>query len=200
MVEQLLQLVKEQAQGAVVNNPAVPNDKNDAVINAATHSIATGLQEELANGNAKGVLGLLGGAGSATPDAQNPVVNKISGNFLDTLLQKFNLDSGAAKQIAGSLIPSVLGSLASKTQDPNNNSFNIQDILNSLTGGKAQGLNLPGILGKLSGGLDKDGDGDVDLQDLTGLLSSGAKEQQQQQQQPQQNEGGIGGMLKNLLG
>jgi hypothetical protein len=195
MVEQLLQLVKEQAQGAVVNNPAVPNDKNDAVINAATHSITTGLQQELANGNAKEVLGLLGG-GNAAPDAQNPVVSRISGNFLDTLLQKFNLDSGAAKQIAGSLIPSVLGSLASKTQDPNNSGFNIQDILNSLTGGKAQGVNLSGILGRLSGGLDKDGDGDVDFQDLTGLLSNGAKEQQQQQG----NEGGIGGMLKNLLG
>lgn len=195
MLEQLLNLVKEQAQDPVVNNPAVPNEQNDAVINAATASIASGLQEEIANGNASQVVNLLGGG--AASDPQNPVVNRISGNFVDTLLQKFNLDSGAAKQIAGTLIPSVLGSLVRKTNDPGDNSFNLQSILNSLTGGKAQGMDLSGILGRLAGGgLDKDGDGDVDLQDLMGALSSGAR--QQQQQQPAG--GGLGGMLKSLLG
>ncbi|WP_298736648.1 hypothetical protein [uncultured Chitinophaga sp.] len=198
MLEQLLSLVKEQAQGPVVDNPIVPNEQNDAVINAATASIASGLQEEIANGNASQVVGLLGGAGSA-PDPQNPVVNRISGNFVDTLLQKFNLDAGTATKIAATLIPSVLGSLVKKTNDPNDNSFNLQSILNSLTGGKAQGLDLSGILGRLAGGgLDKDGDGDVDLQDLMGMLSSGARQQQQQQQQP--SSGGLGDMLKNLLG
>ena len=196
MLEQLLSLVKEQAQGPVVDNPAVPNEQNDAVMSAATASIASGLQDEIASGNAGQVVSLLGGAG-ASPDPQNPVVNRISGNFADTLLQKFNLDSGTATQIAGSLIPSVLGSLVKKTNDPGDNSFNLQSILNSLTGRKAQGLDLSRILGRLAGGgLDKDGDGDVDLQDLMGALSSGAR--QQQQQQP--TGGGLGGMLKNLLG
>jgi hypothetical protein len=200
MLEQLLNLVKEQAQGPVVNNPQVPNEQNEAVINAATASIASGLQEEIASGNASQVISLLGGTGAA-PDEQNPVVNRISGNFVDTLLQKFNLDAGSAKQIAGTLIPSVLGSLVKKTNDPGDNSFNLQSILNSLTGGKAQGLDLSGILGRLAGGgLDRDGDGDVDLQDLMGALTSGARQQQQQQQQQQPAGGGLGGMLKDLLG
>ncbi|HEY8920389.1 MULTISPECIES: hypothetical protein [unclassified Chitinophaga] len=195
MLDQLLNLVKENAQGAVINNPAVPNEQNEAVIHAATESIASGLQDEMANGNTSQVVSLLGGAGSAT-DPQNPVVNKLSGNLAGTLLEKFNLPAGTAQQIAGSLIPAVLGSLVKKTNDPNDHSFNLQGILNSLTGGQASGINLSGILGRLSGGLDKDGDGDVDLQDLMGVLSNGAK--QQQQQQP--SEGGLGGMLKNLLG
>jgi len=198
MLEELLNLVKENAQGAVVNNPAVPDEQNEAVMHAATQSITSGLQEEMANGNTSQVLSLLGGAGNAT-DMQNPVVNKISGNFVGTLLEKFNLPAGTAQQIATSLIPAVLGSLVKKTNDPNNQSFNLQNILNSLTGGKAAGLDISGILGRFSGGLDRDGDGDVDLQDLMGALSNGAK--QQQQQQPGSNDsGGLGGMLKNLLG
>ncbi|SEK63301.1 hypothetical protein SAMN04488505_101587 [Chitinophaga rupis] len=195
MLDQLLNLVKENAQSAVINNPAVPNEQNEAVIHAATESIASGLQDEMANGNTSQVVSLLGGAGSAT-DPQNPVVNKLSGNLAGTLLEKFNLPAGTAQQIAGSLIPAVLGSLVKKTNDPNDHSFNLQSILNSLTGGQASGINLSGILGRLSGGLDKDGDGDVDLQDLMGVLSNGAK--QQQQQQP--SGGGLGGMLKDLLG
>lgn len=193
MLEQLLDLVKEHAQEAVVNNPDVPNEHNDAVIGAATSSIASGLQQELANGNTEGVLGLLGGTQSATAD--NPVVSNISNNLVGTLLEKFNLDKGTATQLATSLIPTVLGSLAHKTNDPNNSSFSLDGILNSLTGGSAQGLNLQSILGQLSGGLDKNGDGKVDLSDLTSLLSNGAQQQQQQQGES----GGIGGLLKNLL-
>jgi hypothetical protein len=200
MLEQLMDLVRENAQGAVVNNPAVPNEQNDAVIGAATSSIASGLQQELANGNTEGVLSLLGGAGNEAASAGNPVVSNISNNFIGTLLEKFNLDKGAATQLAATLIPTVLGSLASKTKDPSNSSFSLDGILNSLTGGSAQGLNLNGILGSLSGGLDKNGDGKVDLSDLTSLLSNGAQQQQQQQQQSGDNSGGIGGLLKNLLG
>ncbi|HEY8959821.1 hypothetical protein [Chitinophaga sp.] len=197
MLEQLMDLVRENAQGAVVNNPAVPNEQNEAVIGAATSSIASGLQQELASGNTEGVLSLLGGADSDTSNA-NPVVGNISNNFVGTLLEKFHLDKGTATQIAATLIPTVLGSLVNKTKDPNNSSFSLDGILNSLTGGSAQGLNLNGILGGLSGGLDKNGDGQVNLEDLKSLLSNGAQQQQQQQQAG--DGGGIGGLLKNLLG
>ncbi len=197
MLEQLMDLVRENAQGTVVNNPAIPNEQNEAVIGAATSSIATGLQQELASGNTEGVLSLLGGAGSDT-SAANPVVGNISNNFIGTLLEKFHLDKGTATQLAATLIPTVLGSLVNKTKDPNNSSFSLDGILNSLTGGSAQGLNLNGILGGLSGGLDKNGDGQVNLDDLKSLLSNGAQQQQQQQQAG--DGGGIGGLLKNLLG
>jgi hypothetical protein len=193
MLEQLMDLVREHAQGAVVNNPAVPNEQNEAVIGAATESIASGLQQELANGNTEGVLSLLGGNSAAS--ASNPVVSNISNNLVGTLLEKFNLDKGAATQLAATLIPTVLGALSNKTNDPSNGSFSLDGILNSLTGGSAQGINLQGILGSLSGGLDKNGDGQVNLDDLKSLLSNGA-----QQQQQANTGGGIGGLLKNLLG
>lgn len=190
-----MELVREHAQSTVVNNPAVPNEQNEAVMSAATASITNGLQQELANGNTEGVLSLLGGQSATAQD--NPVVGNISNNFIGTLLEKFNLDKGAATQLAASLIPTVLGSLVHKTNDPSNNNFSLNGILNSLTGGAAGGIDLQGVLGKLSGGLDKNGDGKVDLSDLTSLFSNGASQQQQGQQG---NEGGIGGMLKNLLG
>ncbi|SHL84021.1 hypothetical protein SAMN05444266_105177 [Chitinophaga jiangningensis] len=192
MFEQLLQLVQEHAQTAVVNNPAVPNEQNQAVVQAATESITSSLQQELANGNTAGVLSLLGGQSDTNA---NPLVNNISNNFLDTLLKKFNLDKGAATQIAGSLIPAVLGSLVNKTNDPSNKGFSLDGILGSLTGGASSGLDLNGILGKLKGGLDKDGDGDVDFNDLKNVLSNGAK-----QQQGGNSGAGFGDVLKNLFG
>lgn len=197
MLEQLMELVREHAQSTVVNNPAVPNEQNEAVIGAATESIASGLQQELANGNTEGVLSLLGGQSATGATQDNPVVGNISNNFVGTLLEKFNLDKGTATQLAASLIPTVLGSLVNKTNDPSNSSFNLNNIFSSLTGGAANGIDLQGVLGKLSGGLDKNGDGKVDLSDLTSLFSNGAS---QQQQGGNDAGGGIGGMLKNLLG
>lgn len=192
MLDQLLQLVKSSADEAVIANPAVPNEHNEAVINEATNAVAGGLQDALANGNTKDVLSLLGGKSEA--NASNPLVNNISNNFMGGLMEKFGINSATATQIAGSLIPSVLGKLAKKTNDPGDSSFNLPDILNSLTGGSASGLNLGGILGKF--GLDKDGDGDVDFQDLSSMLSKGAK---QQQQAGTKSEGGLGGLLGGLF-
>ncbi|WP_295126861.1 DUF937 domain-containing protein [uncultured Chitinophaga sp.] len=193
MLDQLLQLVKSSANEAVVANPAVPNEQNEAVIGEATNAVATGLQDALANGNTNDVLSLLSGKSDAS--TANPLVNNISGNLVESLTKKFGLNSGTASQIAGTLIPAVLGKLVKKTNDPNDSSFNIQDILNSLTGGSASGLNLGGILGKF--GLDKDGDGDVDFQDLTAMLSKGAKQEKQKQGG---ESGGLGGLLGGLFG
>lgn len=190
MLDQLVQLVRENAQQTVVANPAIPNEQNEAVIGEATHSIAAGLQSALASGNVREVMGLFNSDGQV--DNSNPVVNNISGNLIGNLTEKFNLNGGTAASIAGALIPAVLGSLVKKTNDPANNGFSLDGIFSSLTGGSTQGMNLGGLLGKFAGGLDKDGDGDVDMQDLMGMISNGAKQQQ--------SSGGLGGLLGGLLG
>jgi hypothetical protein len=196
MLDQLLDLVREHAQTTVVNNEAVPNSQNEAIVGAAATSITGGLQQALANGQASEVLALFNGNDTT---ASNGVVSNISNNFLGTLLEKFHLDKGVAQQITASLIPTVLGSLVHKTNDPSNNQFSLDGILNSLTGGAANGINLQGILGSLSGGLDKNGDGKVNLDDLTSLLSNGAKQQQEGNAKGGLEEG-LGGVLKNLFG
>ncbi|WP_343305043.1 hypothetical protein AAHN97_26230 [Chitinophaga niabensis] len=190
MLDQLVQLVRDSAQETVVANPAIPNEQNDAVIGEASHSIASGLQEALASGNVKDVMGLFNSNGQV--DNSNPVVNNISGNLISSLKEKFNLNGSSAAAIAGSLIPSVLGSLVKKTNDPSDNGFSLDGIFSSLTGGSSQGLNLGSLLGKFAGGLDKDGDGDVDMQDMVGMISNGAKQQQ--------GSGGLGGLLGGIFG
>lgn len=177
MLEQLFNLVKEHAGSAIVNNPDIANEQNGEAVGEVTNSIAATLQNALAGGQFNDVLKLLGGKGG---DLQsNPLASQISGNAISSLMDKFGLNKGQAGGIVSSLLPMVLNNLISKTNNPNDNSFDLQGILGSLTGGSTNGLDLQGLLGKITkGGLDRDGDGDTDLNDVINMVKGGAAQQQ----------------------
>ncbi len=195
MLEQLFNLVKEQAGSAIIQNPDIPNEQNDEAVADVTNNIAGGLQQALAGGQFKDVLKLLGGQGG---DLQNnPLASQLSGNAIQSLMNKFNLNQGQAGGIVSSLLPMVLQKLISKTNDPKDNSFDLQGIFSSLTGGKTGGIDLQGILGRVTqgGGLDRDGDGDTDLNDIINMVKGGASDQQQQS-----GGGGMMDIVKGLFG
>jgi hypothetical protein len=190
MLEQLFNLVKEQAGSSIIDNPDIPNERNDEAVADVTANISGGLQQALAGGQFNDVLSLLGGKGG---DLQNnPLANQLSGNAIESLMNKFNLNQGQAGSIVSNLLPGVLQKFISKTNDPGDNSFDLQGIFSSLTGGKTGGLDLQGMLGRVTqGGLDRDGDGDTDMQDIITMVKGGAAEQQQQ---------GGGGMMDLVKG
>jgi hypothetical protein len=142
MLENLISLVKENAKEAIINNPAIPNEQNDAACETAATSIFDSLKNMVSNGGLESVTQLLGNNGAA----QGSTVNEISGNVAGELMKKFGLENSAANGIVQSLIPTVMGQLTSKTNDPNDSSFDLQGILGALTGGDAGG-----IFGKLKG-------------------------------------------------
>jgi len=171
MLENLFNLVKQYAGDDIINNPSIPNERNDEAVSGVADSIAGGLQGALASGNIKDILSMF----SSNQDvAQSNVAQNIQGGFIDNLVGKFGLDRGQAGGIAASLIPMVLQNLVSKTNDPNDNSFDLQGILNNFSGGKTSGFDISGLMNKFKGGaFDRDGDGDTDLQDIAAMLKGG---------------------------
>lgn len=191
MLEQLFNLVKEQAGAAIIQNPDIPNERNDEAIGEVTNSVAGGLQNALAGGQFKDVLKLLGGQGGEVQN--NPLANQLSGNAVSSLMEKFGLNQGQAGNIVSNLLPGVLKNLISKTNNPADNSFDLQGIFSSLTGGKTGGLDIQGLLGKVTqGGLDKDGDGDTDFNDVINMVKGGATQSK--------GAGGMMDMVKGLFG
>jgi hypothetical protein len=171
MLDQLMNLVKQHAGDAIINNPAIPNERNEEAIQETSSSIAGGLQNMLKGGNITDLMNMFSGKHDA---GSSPVTNNISGGLIENLMNKFNLDKGAASNIAGNLVPDIMKKLVHKTNDPGDSSFDIQSIFNNLSGGSTSGFNVQGLLNKFKGaGMDKDGDGDVDMQDLMKLVSGG---------------------------
>ena len=198
MFDQLMNLVKQYSGDAVINNPNVPNEQNDAVMSTASGSIMDTLKGMMSGGGATRVLNLF--SQNSNEDVTNhPVTQNVSSNLVTTLMDKFGFDSNKAGGIASSLIPMVMSKLVSKTNDNNDNSFDLQGIFNSLSGNKTGGMDIAGLLSKFGGSsLDKNNDGQVNLADLTAAFSG--NNSQTNEQNPQQSGGGIMDTLKGLFG
>lgn len=170
MLENILNLVQQFAGDSIINNPAIPNEKNHEAIAVASESITGGLSGLLSQGGMKEVLRMFSGQDSGSNN--QGVTQQISNGLTQNLMDKLGLDNNAAGSIAGSLIPQVLKNLVQRTNDPNDSSFDIQGLFNSLSGGRTSGVNLQDMLSRVkSGALDLDGDGDTDLQDLLLLFN-----------------------------
>jgi hypothetical protein len=203
MLEQLFNLVKEQSQELVVQNPEIPNEYNDSVMADATDTVFSGLQSSAAGGGLQSILSLFnqrgGGGGNGIAGLlSNPIVASLISQFAGKLTGKYNVNSSQASGIAGQLIPSILGNLVQRTNDPNNSSFDLNGILGSLAGGgnsSGGGFDIGSLVSKVgSMGGDVDGDGDTDLQDMIARFTQGA-----QQQQTQRSAGG-GGIMDLIQG
>ncbi len=145
MFDQLLQLVKENAGEAIINNPAIPNEQNDAAVETATDSIMDHLKGLAGGGNLDSVMSLFQGSGNA---ADSPVVSNISSGVAGDLMKKFGIDQGAASNIVQQLIPVVMNKFVNKTNDPNDKSIDLQGIIGSLSGGQK---GAGGILNSIKG-------------------------------------------------
>lgn len=108
-----------------------------------------------------------GGTGSG-------IVQEATGNYAKELQQNMGLNEIRCAHAASKVIPQAMNQLATKTVDPSDSSFNIQDIFNKLSGGKTGGMDVQALLNRFGGGkLDKDADGDINMQDLTSMFSGG---------------------------
>jgi len=210
MLDNLVELVKGLAGDAVINNPDVPNEHNDAVVGEATNTVASGLQNMVAGGGIENIISLFKGGNQQQGDGKsllsNPIVNMMIGHFASKLMSKYGLGSNQASGVANNLIPNVLNGLINKTNDPNNSSFTLDNLLHSLTGGQStevaqeqqqsgnSGFNFQDLISKFTGGGGggQQSGGGGGLMDIFSKITSGAQNAQQQQ--------GAGGLMDTIKG
>lgn len=170
MLDKIINLVRENAGPAINNEPTIPPDKKEQAIEATGTSIQEGIQHSLQKGNIKDLLNMFSGRADVS---NNPVTSEVNNSFQQQMTNKVGLSSSQAGGLASAIIPMILSKLVNRTNDPNDKSFDIQDIFNQLSGGKTSGMDMGALLNKFKGGLDQDRDGDVDLNDLKGMFAGG---------------------------
>lgn len=170
MLDELVNLIRQNGQQAVVENDAVPNEHNEAIMQQARNSIMDGLRGMTGPGQ----VSSLSESVQSGQVENNPAVQQISNNFMGNIMQKFGINASTAASIASSLIPVVLSKIVNKGNQQGAGGFDLGALISSVTGGSStgSGSGLGGNLGSIGAklGLDKDGDGDVDLNDLTKMF------------------------------
>lgn len=202
MLEQLVSLLQSEGRGAIIDNPAIPNERNDEAMGLAAETVMSGLKNALSNGQLNDVVGLFTGKSDVN---NNPVAQGLSSDLAGSMMNQFGLDAQGAGSMASQLIPGLLNKLSQRTNDPNDKGFDINNMLGSLMGASSSDgkINIPGLAQGIDfssllkgANLDANGDGKIDLNDISGMVSklssggSGAS-------------GGLGGamdMLKGLFG
>ena len=149
MLDNLFSLVKEHAGDAIINNPAIPNERNDEAVQLASGSIFDTLKGAASNGNFGDIMNMFSGGGQAAQSS--PLAGVMQNSMVQNLMHKFGLDQGAAGNIASGLLPQVLNNFVNKTNDPNDSSFDIQGILSKVTGGGG-GFDVKNIISQFTGG------------------------------------------------
>ncbi len=148
MLDKIAQLVREQGQDAIVRNPQIPDDKNEEAINVTANSLMEQLTGRKSGFDLKSLTGLFQGADDDV--ASNPTTNKLTSGVADNLMKKLGIDNAAAMAIAGKVIPMVLARMKSKSNDPNDQDFDLNDMLDMFGKGKAGNIlgTLKGLLGR----------------------------------------------------
>jgi hypothetical protein len=168
MLDQLMQML--QQNGGNTENTA-------ALFQDAQQTITNGLQGLADTGELNTILTE---SNSYQEAAAHPSMQGISSNLSSNLMEKFGLNKGMAGTLVAAILPMILSKLMSGKNASNGASaggFDLGGLLGSLTGGSNNtNASTPnggsgGIMDTLSGlgakfGLDKDGDGDVDMNDL----------------------------------
>ena len=64
MFENLLNLVKENSGDSIIDNPAIPNEKNEDAIQTTTTSIFESLKGQFSSGNMSSIMDMFKGGGA----------------------------------------------------------------------------------------------------------------------------------------
>ncbi len=152
MLDQLVKLVEQNAGDAIVKNQAIPNQFNNAAIQEVAGSIFNTLKGQAAQGNLQQVASMLQGGGSSNL-ASNPMVKQMITSVAGNFAAKFGVSSAQAQSIVAGLLPTVMNQLVKKTNDPKDNSFDLTNIMKSVSGNN--NLDVASILGQVAGGNSK---------------------------------------------
>ena len=109
-------------------------------------------------------------------NSSSSVVQKPTEQLMSDIGKKFGINNTTTAGVAGSLIPQILSSLVQKAKDPNDNSFQIYDIVAAISGKSAQNSGIMVAISKYDGkfGFDQNADGKIDISDAMSAITKKA--------------------------
>lgn len=129
MLNNILQLITENASESIIDNKNIPNELNEKTIHSAAGNILNGLMKSAQSNDISELKNLFDPATSNN----TPLTQNIQHNFAGDLMSKFGLSNENAVATSTTLIPKVMDQLVAKTNDVNDKNFEFDNILKTLS-------------------------------------------------------------------
>jgi len=136
VIEVIRKLVLENSQGLIANNPAVPSEQQDALINLVADELLAALENLFKNpGQISAVM-----SGLSSSD----LVSQLSSKLADRVAAETGISLTSAESLSSQLMPRVMAAFGTKLMDPSNTEITLESVLKHFTG-----VELPAGLGNL---------------------------------------------------
>ncbi|AMR31419.1 hypothetical protein A0256_08270 [Mucilaginibacter sp. PAMC 26640] len=133
MFEKLFLLVKNNAQEAVINNPSIAVNYQEAVMNDASSSIIEVLKGQMETGKFKELVKYFQFAGIYN----NPLIAAAVKKFAVKLENYYGMDSAIALKTSNQLIPPVMQEMIKQSKNEPTKEFALDKLLSKLSGNMA---------------------------------------------------------------
>lgn len=138
MLDQIINLVKEQGTEYFKKQTNVPNEQAETAAETAGESIFEGLKDQVLSGNLEGVKDLL--SGNSNMNSSNPIVKQITDMFVSKLSGKSGISTETAESASQEGIPNLLESVIAKfkSTDSADSGFDVTELAKSIMGDKIE--------------------------------------------------------------
>ena len=138
MLDQIVNLVKEQAMSQFINQTDVPNEQAEVAAQAAGESIFETITSQISSGNIAGITNLLTG-GNSQINVSNPIIQ----NVMNTLARKLmgnGISQDTAQSASSSVIPNLMEQVIGKFTSPakKDAAFDTESLISSVVNSSIQ--------------------------------------------------------------
>ncbi len=138
MLNQIVNLVKEQAMSQFINQTDVPNEQAEVAAQAAGESIFETITSQISSGNIAGITNLLTG-GNSQINVSNPIIQ----NVMNTLARKLmgnGISQDTAQSASSSVIPNLMEQVIGKFTSPakKDAAFDTESLISSVVNSSIQ--------------------------------------------------------------
>jgi len=132
MFEKLFQLIKDNAEKAVINNPKIAEKHLESIVTEASSTIIDVMKNNIESGRLKDLVAFFQLKGIYN----NPLVNSMVNKFANRLNKYYDLAPNVAYKFAEELIPPVMVQLVQQSKNEKNKEFSLGTMFSQLTGNR----------------------------------------------------------------
>jgi hypothetical protein len=126
MIDQILKLVRDNSTEEIINNPSVPNEKNETAISLVSEQITDGIKNIF--NNPSQITNLMGGGSFST------IVSQLINSTSKKLSSELGLGENLTQSISEKILPKIMSRFTSKLADPADNDITFSGLIKQFSG------------------------------------------------------------------